>query len=191
MEKITEKNDMKKTIIIVSAVILMVIMLILFIPTQTKVYHDGGTKEYQAIACKIVVWNRFTLSGTLHKTSFYWYPKSKYSIDKLWDHEQQKSAEKYAKPYVWEKEGIGGDFTITLKKDGTFTYYEGMLSSFFGEGTWIDNNGIIVLSEQRGGEIIEFRFKAEKDAFVFIKEGSGYFVFCDVADGDRFIAKQK
>ncbi|GEM_PF-1315742 len=179
---------MKKTIII-AAVIIIVIMLVLFIPTHKEVFRDGGTKEYRALAYKIVVWNRITPSGIVHKTSVYWYPRSLNGIDMLWDYEQQKAAEIYAGTFVWEKEGIGGDFTITLKKDGTFTYYEGYLSSFIGEGTWADNNGVIILSEQKGYDTVNYRFKAEKHALVFIKEGSGEFLFCDVADGDRFNSK--
>ena len=33
------------------------------------------------------------------------------------------------KTYEYEKEGFGGNFTIQLKEDGTFTYYEGGLLS--------------------------------------------------------------
>ena len=36
------------------------------------------------------------------------------------------------KTYEYEKEGFGGNFTIQLKEDGTFTYYEGGLSSYIG-----------------------------------------------------------
>ena len=32
--------------------------------------------------------------------------------------------------YRYEKEGFGGDFVITLKADGTYTFYEGYLSSY-------------------------------------------------------------
>ena len=38
------------------------------------------------------------------------------------------------KTFVWEKEGFGGDFTITLNADGTYQYYEGYLSSYIGFG---------------------------------------------------------
>ena len=177
---------MKKTVII-AAIVILLILLVLFVPTQKATFQDGGTKEYRALAYKVVVWNRITTSGIVHKTSVYWYPRNQNSIDMLWDYEQQKSHEKLTGTYVWEKEGFGGDFSITLKKDGTFTYYEGLLSSFFGEGTWIDNDGILILAEHRSERIIDYYFKTDKDALVFIGEGSGSFIFCDVADGDRFI----
>lgn len=51
----------------------------------------------------------------------------------------------------------GGDFTVTIREDGTFTYYEGPLSSIFGDGTW------------------------------YLAEDSADFIFVDVADGDRFL----
>lgn len=59
--------------------------------------------------------------------------------------------------YVYEGEGFGGDFTVTIREDGTFTYYEGPLSSIFGDGTW------------------------------YLAEDSADFIFVDVADGDRFL----
>ena len=31
---------------------------------------------------------------------------------------------------VLEKEGFGGDFTLTLNPDGSYTFYEGTLSSY-------------------------------------------------------------
>lgn len=39
------------------------------------------------------------------------------------------------KSFVWEKPGFGGDFTITLQKDGKYQYYAGFLSSYIGMGT--------------------------------------------------------
>lgn len=38
------------------------------------------------------------------------------------------------KVYTYEKDGMGGDFSIYIYEDGTFTYYEGMLSSYIGIG---------------------------------------------------------
>ena len=50
--------------------------------------------------------------------------------------------------YVYEKEGFGGEFTITLNKDGTFEYYEGGLSSFLGHGTWTLEDGLLCMAEE-------------------------------------------
>lgn len=88
--------------------------------------------------------------------------------------------------YVWEKEGFGGYFVITLVKDGTFSYYEGMLSSHIGLGNWTVKDGILTMSEKQGKERI-FRFSADDNALVFIGEGSDRFVYVSVMDGDKFI----
>ena len=52
------------------------------------------------------------------------------------------------KVYVYEKDGCGGDFTIEIKADGTFTYYEGFLSSHIGIGEWSYSDGMLTLSEK-------------------------------------------
>ena len=95
------------------------------------------------------------------------------------------------KTFVWEKEGFGGDFTITLKKDGTFEYYEGYLSSFIGTGTWKVRNSILVLleSEDTGyGRI--FRFSVGEDELRFLGGGSDDFGYVQVKDGDRFLLSE-
>ena len=84
--------------------------------------------------------------------------------------------------YVWEKEGFGGDFTIYLKEDGTYSYYEGNLSSYFGFGTWTEEYGTVTL--HKTGSCI--RFLLTPYALVYIAEGSERFVFSDVKDGDLF-----
>ena len=88
--------------------------------------------------------------------------------------------------YVWEKEGFGGYFVITLVKDGTFSYYEGMLSSHIGLGNWTVKDGILTLTEKYGNKRT-YRFSAEDGALVFIGEGSDRFIYVSVMDGDRFI----
>ena len=87
--------------------------------------------------------------------------------------------------YVWEKEGFGGYFVITLVKDGTFSYYEGMLSSHIGLGNWTVKDGILTLTEKNNKRT--YLFSAQNDALVFIGEGSDRFVYVSVMDGDKFI----
>ena len=64
--------------------------------------------------------------------------------------------------YVWEKEGFGGNFSISLFADGTFQYYEGMLSSYIGMGTWSREGDIITLTEEDTGYGFVFKFKVSK-----------------------------
>ncbi|MCR5068027.1 MAG: hypothetical protein K6A14_08215 [Erysipelotrichaceae bacterium] len=93
------------------------------------------------------------------------------------------------KTYVWEKPGFGGDFTITLKEDGTFTFYEGMLSSFFGAGNWSVEDGILTLvnDESLG---MSFRFDIQDDVLIFRAADSSEFIYAKVEDGDRFVLQE-
>ncbi|HOE94788.1 MAG TPA: hypothetical protein PLU97_05230 [Candidatus Cryptobacteroides sp.] len=81
----------KKTI---SLIIIAVFLLVLFVPIPKSAYNDGGTRDYNALAYKIVVWNKLIAetnedgSGdaghTYHKTSVFWFPDNFKSIDELW-----------------------------------------------------------------------------------------------------------
>ena len=55
------------------------------------------------------------------------------------------------KTYLYEGEGFMGNFTITLYNDGTFTYYEGMASSYIGIGSWEQNGDSIILTDDGHG----------------------------------------
>lgn len=88
------------------------------------------------------------------------------------------------KVYQYEKEGFGGNFTITLEEDGTFTYYEGGLSSYIGSGDWSLEGETLTLREQNR----HFTFRAEKDRLIFREEDSGDFTYLTVADGEKFTA---
>ena len=94
--------------------------------------------------------------------------------------------------YIWEKEGFGGPFNIYLKKDGTCNYYVGYLSSYFGTGTWSLEAGIVTIVETKESSGFDhvFHFRAEKDALVFIGEGSDQFMYTVVNDGDKFLRSE-
>ncbi len=92
------------------------------------------------------------------------------------------------KTFVWEKPGFGGDFTITLQKDGKYQYYAGFLSSYIGMGTWIEENGIVTLTETSGYDNV-FRFAVKDGSLSFIAEGSSKFMYVNVEDGDLFLLK--
>ncbi|MCR5067166.1 MAG: hypothetical protein K6A14_03765 [Erysipelotrichaceae bacterium] len=93
------------------------------------------------------------------------------------------------KVFVWQKPGFGGDFTITLKDDGTYTYYEGMLSSFISTGKWSVNNGILTL-EKDDGYGLSFRFDIMNDELIFRAAESSKFIYVSVEDGDHFVLKE-
>ena len=90
------------------------------------------------------------------------------------------------KTYVWEKEGAGGDFTITLNKDSTYEYCEGYYSSYIGMGNWKLENSILTMTENSGYDFV-FRFSVEDGNLRYIADGSDQFLYVQVADGDRFL----
>ena len=90
------------------------------------------------------------------------------------------------KTYVWEKEGAGGDFTITLSKDSTYEYYEGYYSSYIGMGNWKLEKGILTMTENSGYDFV-FRFSVQDGELRYIADGSDPFLYVQVEDGDRFL----
>ncbi len=90
------------------------------------------------------------------------------------------------KTFCYEKEGFGGDFTITLHDDGTMSYYEGGLSSYIGMGTWTLEDGIVIITD----EVYPFtnRFLVEDGKLVFQEADSTNFMYLQLPDGARFFA---
>ena len=102
------------------------------------------------------------------------------------------------KVYVYEKDGCGSDFTIEIKADGTFNYYEGLLSSHMGMGEWSYSDGMLTLFEKTSrfksaNEIEEviysYNFSVEKDTLIFVDKGSGNFRYVKVKDGEKFFVQ--
>ena len=102
------------------------------------------------------------------------------------------------KVYVYEKDGCGSDFTIEIKADGTFNYYEGLLSSHIGMGEWSYSDGMLTLFEKTSqfksaNEIEEviysYNFSVEKDTLIFVDKGSGNFRYVKVKDGEKFFVQ--
>lgn len=92
--------------------------------------------------------------------------------------------------FIYEKEGFGGDFTIKINEDGTFSYYEGGFSSYIGFGSWTLDDGILVLSDDDDmGYPFVNRFEVKDGDLVFISEASSNFLYVKVADGERFASK--
>ena len=91
------------------------------------------------------------------------------------------------KTYLYEGEGIMGSFTITLYNDGTFTYYEGMASSYIGIGSWEQDGDTITLTDDgHGGYGLVNHFKLDGDDLVFVDKDSANFVYVKVQDGEKF-----
>lgn len=93
------------------------------------------------------------------------------------------------KTFVYEKEGAGGEFAIQINGDGTFSYSEGLYSSYIGAGSWSLDEDILVLSDdEEAGYPLVNRFKVQEDGLVFLSEDSSNFLYVDVADGDCFVS---
>ena len=91
------------------------------------------------------------------------------------------------KTYLYNGEGFGGSFTITLYEDGTFTYYEGMLSSYIGTGSFmLDGDTVIMTDDGHGGYGLVNHFRHDGDDLVFIEQDSDNFVYVKVKDGEKF-----
>lgn len=92
------------------------------------------------------------------------------------------------KTFVRENGGFGGDFTITLREDGSYEYYEGFLSSYIGMGMWTVEDGMLILTEQGGYDFV-YRFTVQDGALVYRTAGSSAFIYVKAADGDRFLPR--
>ena len=90
--------------------------------------------------------------------------------------------------YLYEGGGFGGDFTITLNADGTYTFYEGYLSSYLGGGSWDLYFNTVYMTEENGFDL-EFMFDVAEDALIYIKTDSDDFPYVKVADRERFVRK--
>ena len=76
-------------------------------------------------------------------------------------------------------------FSITINDDGTYSYYESLLSSYIGSGEWSVTDGVLTLSDDTGVEIVNY-FLIDGDDIVFIEENSTNFIYVKVKDGERF-----
>ena len=91
------------------------------------------------------------------------------------------------KTYVYENEGILGSFTITLYDDGTFTYYEGNASSYFGVGSWKQDGNLITMTDDgEGGYGLVNHFTLDGNDLIFIEQNSYNFVYVKVKNGEKF-----
>ena len=105
------------------------------------------------------------------------------------------------KVYVYEKDGCGGDFIIEIKADGTFAYYEGLLSGHKGSGQWsyFETDRTLTLFEKmyrlnENGEWEQvtksYSFWVEKDTLIFVDMGLDMglsnFLYVKVKHGEKF-----
>lgn len=96
------------------------------------------------------------------------------------------------KTLTYEKDGFPDEFTLRIDSDGTFSYYEGFLSSYVGMGFWELNGDTLILREMSdsrdaASEVKRVnRFKVGDNGLTFIADGSDNFIYIDVSDGESF-----
>lgn len=95
-------------------------------------------------------------------------------------------ADAVAGTYRYESEGFGGVFTITLNPNGTYTFYEGPLSSYMGGGKWDVHDNIVHMTEENGFDL-KFVFAVQGDALVYDAASSDAFPYVKVDDAERFV----
>ena len=97
------------------------------------------------------------------------------------------------KTFVYEEQGFGGNFAITINEDGTFQYYEGMLSSYIGIGSWEVEDGKITITDDPNlcGNERKNTFEIKKDSLIWIEQGSDNFIYIKLEDGASFSCSDK
>ena len=94
--------------------------------------------------------------------------------------------------YRYEGEGLGGDFTITLNEDGTYSFYEGPLSSYLGKGVWNTwDNAVYMTEDAENGYDLKFIFGVEDEALRYMAMNSDEFLYVKVSDGERFVRQDE
>lgn len=93
------------------------------------------------------------------------------------------------KTYIYEKEGFGGSFYITISSDGTFSYKEGEASDYLAKGTWTYTDSVLSLTDTIDGserKIVNNFFFVEGNLW-YLTENSTGFPFVTVEEGDIFV----
>lgn len=92
--------------------------------------------------------------------------------------------------FTYEKEGFGSDFQIHFLEDGKFVYYEGILSSYIGMGSWkIDGNVLIMIDGDDISDAEPYfknKFIVKENRIIWQAEGSTNFLYLHLSNGDAF-----
>ena len=131
----------------------------------------------------------FSDGAAIHATGDNAFPEHYYDvcdeIESLLDPAAEDGEPDMAGVYKYEGDGFGGDFTITLFDDGTYSFYEGFLSSYLGGGEWYVEGPLLFMTE-KNGMIFFNTFVPLPDALVFLEADSDNFPYVKVPDGGRF-----
>lgn len=82
-------------------------------------------------------------------------------------------------------------FTITLNEDGTYSYFETMISSHLGMGGYTLKDGIVTLTDSQipglyGSLTRTYKFRCEDGKLIFLADESDNFMYINLPDGAEF-----
>lgn len=92
----------------------------------------------------------------------------------------------YSGEYIFEKRGFHDIFYMIFSDNHSYQYYEGLASSYLGEGIWEIEGDEIVLRDNSSYNLCNY-FLIEDNVLSFEAEKSTGFIYTVVLDGDRFI----
>lgn len=94
---------------------------------------------------------------------------------------------------TYSRENANGfdHFTITLNEDGTYSYFETMISSHLGMGGYTLEDGIVTLTDSQipglyGSHTYTYKFRCEKGKLIFLADESDNFMYINLPDGAEF-----
>ena len=93
--------------------------------------------------------------------------------------------------YIRPNESKLDNFHITLYADGTYQYYEAMISSHIGLGNYTVENDIVTLVDGQipgvnGSLTRTYKFRYANDQLIFLADESDRFMYLDLPDGAVF-----
>lgn len=82
-------------------------------------------------------------------------------------------------------------FTITLNENGTYSYFETMISSHLGMGGYTLEDGVVTLTDSQipglyGSLTRTYRFRCEDGKLIFLADESDNFMYIKLPDGAEF-----
>ncbi|MBQ7173103.1 MAG: VWA domain-containing protein [Clostridia bacterium] len=97
----------------------------------------------------------------------------------------------YIHSYSSEAPEFSDSFSISLNEDGTFSYYETVISSHIGMGNYTVEDGIVTLTEAGipgfSGTITHiYKFRYEDGKLIYLADQSNQFMYVTLSDGTIF-----
>ena len=105
--------------------------------------------------------------------------------------ESEEAGEIYGTYFRKNSNRIHGTFTVTLNSDGSYSYYETMISSHLGFGKYtVDGNVITLIDDNiptlNGSATYIFKFEYRNGKLIYLAEESDKFMYINLPDGAEF-----